>query len=205
MALFLSCYSTTLQVYNISAHFLFQSWLIVSVCFDSAHSPLVSFMQVIFEFRAAAVSSLVVSSSESCSRWCKPLSSFLPPLVVVMTADSTQPLRFDEARGWVQRSFGKSSRELLRLQPPLSDGLIRAHPELQHHLFNKQPTVFWTYDQAATCVASSLLVVYAFVFTSVSLGSLFNFTFCFRAVQTYFLAVSCHLCFILVSLCWAVL
>lgn len=32
----------------------------------------------------------------------------------------------------------------------------------------------------------SLLMVYAFMFTSVSLSSLFNFTFCFRAVEIYF-------------------
>lgn len=38
----------------------------------------------------------------------------------------------------------------------------------------------------------SLLMVYAFMFTSVSLSSLFNFTFCFRAIEIYFTTLACH-------------
>lgn len=64
----------------------------------------------------------------------------------------------------------------------LSDDPITAHPDL----FNKKLTVCRTYSQEATCVPPSLLMVYAFMFTSVSLSSLFNFTFCFRALEDYF-------------------
>lgn len=64
----------------------------------------------------------------------------------------------------------------------LSDDPITAHPDL----FNKKLTVCRTYSQEATCVPPSLLMVYAFMSTSVSLSSLFNFTFCFRALEDYF-------------------
>lgn len=75
----------------------------------------------------------------------------------------------------------------------LSDDPITAHPEPQEHLFNKQLTVCRTYNQEATYVPSSLLMVYAFMFTSLSLNSLFNFTSCFRAIEIYF--TTCHTVF----------
>lgn len=61
----------------------------------------------------------------------------------------------------------------------LIDDPITTHPEPQDHLCNKKLTVCRTYRQQATDVRSSLLMVYEFMLTSASLGSLFNFTFCF--------------------------
>lgn len=61
----------------------------------------------------------------------------------------------------------------------LIDDPITAHPEPQDQLCNKKLTVCRTYRQQATDVQSSLLMVYEFMLTSASLGSLFNFTFCF--------------------------
>lgn len=74
----------------------------------------------------------------------------------------------------------------------LSNDPITAHPEPQEHLFNKKLTVCRTYSQEATYVPSSLRMVYAFMFTSVALSSLFNFTSCFRVREIYFTTLTCH-------------
>lgn len=77
----------------------------------------------------------------------------------------------------------------------LIDGPITAQSEQQEHFFNKQLTVCGTYSQQATCVSSSLLMVYAFMFTSNSPSLLFNFTFSFGAVEIYIAALAaCGVC-----------
>lgn len=77
------------------------------------------------------------------------------------------------------------------LEAPLNDGPIRTHPELQKHLFNKKLTVYQAYSQESSYAPSSLLMVYAFICTLVSLSSLFNFTFSFRATEIYFTVLVC--------------
>lgn len=83
------------------------------------------------------------------------------------------------------------------VRPLQSDDPITAHAEPQEHSFNKKLTVCRTYRREAGYVPSSLLMVYAFMFTSDSLSSLFNFTSCFRATQIYFTTLTCHFCFVL--------